>query len=259
MASTTVFTTTELLESILTHLPTKDLLLSQGVNKTWQKTITGSPTLQRALFFQPAPATLPTTRNKKYTLNPLLTTETTVSTLDAALPDYWGFAMDPFHSTSTRVRAQNAARPTPIQTLQHHLRRHGDRRQPHHRPPGARQHAAERSDPIARLCAARQSRQRALAQRSHAVHGLAAGRARAGASLAEFVAEICGSFGDWERARVARGRWWEAKWSVPLGRGAEGPVSGLELEETVNGLLRTGRAGPFRWELCGGRDWKLER
>lgn len=48
-----VFSTAELLESILHELPTKDLLLAQAVSKHWKATIDNSPKLQRALFFKP--------------------------------------------------------------------------------------------------------------------------------------------------------------------------------------------------------------
>lgn len=52
-ASARVFATTELLESILLQAPTRTLLLSQRVDKTWQATISGSTKLQQALFFMP--------------------------------------------------------------------------------------------------------------------------------------------------------------------------------------------------------------
>lgn len=50
-----LYAVTELLEDILLHLPLKDLLLSQRVNKHFKATIDGSLKLQRALFFSPAP------------------------------------------------------------------------------------------------------------------------------------------------------------------------------------------------------------
>ena len=49
----TVFETTELLESILFQLPTRDLLLGQRVSKRWQAVIGISRKLQRALFLEP--------------------------------------------------------------------------------------------------------------------------------------------------------------------------------------------------------------
>ncbi|KAJ6537697.1 hypothetical protein B0H19DRAFT_1180680 [Mycena capillaripes] len=58
-AKVTVASTPELLELILTHLPMRDLLVAAPlVSKTWQ-TITLSPTLQRALFFQADPSSEP--------------------------------------------------------------------------------------------------------------------------------------------------------------------------------------------------------
>lgn len=48
-----VFNTVELLESILLHLPTKDVLLAQRVSKSWKGTVTGSLRLQKALFLVP--------------------------------------------------------------------------------------------------------------------------------------------------------------------------------------------------------------
>lgn len=43
----------ELLEAILLHLPTRDLLLSQGVSRHWKEIVDESIALQRALFFEP--------------------------------------------------------------------------------------------------------------------------------------------------------------------------------------------------------------
>lgn len=54
-----VFTTTELLEEILAHLPTKDLLFAQGICRTWKNCIASSQRLQRGLFFQ-----IPETRSE---------------------------------------------------------------------------------------------------------------------------------------------------------------------------------------------------
>ncbi|KAJ7125345.1 hypothetical protein C8R44DRAFT_137047 [Mycena epipterygia] len=59
-AKDTVMSTPELLELTLAQLPMRDLLLSAPlVCKTWQA-ITLSPTVQRALFFQPDPQSEPT-------------------------------------------------------------------------------------------------------------------------------------------------------------------------------------------------------
>ncbi|KAJ6538530.1 hypothetical protein DFH09DRAFT_1177151 [Mycena vulgaris] len=58
-AQDVVIFTPELLELVLSHLPIRDLLITAPlVSKTWQ-TITLSPTLQRALFFQPDPSAEP--------------------------------------------------------------------------------------------------------------------------------------------------------------------------------------------------------
>ncbi|KAF8197251.1 hypothetical protein K438DRAFT_1967489 [Mycena galopus ATCC 62051] len=65
-AGNTVMSTPELLERTLAHLPMSDLLITAPLfSKTWQAT-TLTPTLQRALFFQPDPTS--TTRIP----NPLL-------------------------------------------------------------------------------------------------------------------------------------------------------------------------------------------
>lgn len=45
----------ELLDGILEHAPTKDLLLQQRVNKTWQVTIQRSIPMQKKLFLKPNP------------------------------------------------------------------------------------------------------------------------------------------------------------------------------------------------------------
>nr|POF18497.1 hypothetical protein CFP56_63041 [Quercus suber] len=52
-AANAVFDTVELLESILLHLPMKDLLLSQRVSRAFRMTVLGSRVLQQALFFVP--------------------------------------------------------------------------------------------------------------------------------------------------------------------------------------------------------------
>jgi hypothetical protein len=43
----------EVLEAILSHLPTLDLIVATGVNKTFRTIVKNSPTLQRNLFFRP--------------------------------------------------------------------------------------------------------------------------------------------------------------------------------------------------------------
>ena len=48
-----VFYTNELLETILLSLPMKDLLLSQGVSKSWRALTFSSIRLRRALFLEP--------------------------------------------------------------------------------------------------------------------------------------------------------------------------------------------------------------
>ncbi|KXT01652.1 hypothetical protein AC578_2763 [Pseudocercospora eumusae] len=53
MATSKVYDTVELLESILLELPIRDVLLAQRVAKSWQQTISGSIKLQRSLFFKP--------------------------------------------------------------------------------------------------------------------------------------------------------------------------------------------------------------
>lgn len=45
--------TTELRETIISHLPPRDVLLAQRVSRTWHATIKGSLMLQRALGFVP--------------------------------------------------------------------------------------------------------------------------------------------------------------------------------------------------------------
>ena len=55
-AAQKVFAVRELLESILLLLPTRDLLLSQRVNRFFRNTITGSSLLQEALFLRATPA-----------------------------------------------------------------------------------------------------------------------------------------------------------------------------------------------------------
>ena len=66
-----VLSSPELLEAVLIHLPMRDVLITAlRLNRTWNATITNSPTLQRYLFFAPiiqSPADEP-----KWTQNPLL-------------------------------------------------------------------------------------------------------------------------------------------------------------------------------------------
>ncbi|OQO11958.1 hypothetical protein B0A51_16867 [Rachicladosporium sp. CCFEE 5018] len=62
MAANSVLSLPELLESIITHLDTKTLLLSQRVSKQWQAVITSSDELQCLLFFRQRPAVQRRTR-----------------------------------------------------------------------------------------------------------------------------------------------------------------------------------------------------
>jgi hypothetical protein len=60
----------ELFETILSHLPIRDLLLhAQLVSRTWHRIISSSPTLQKCLFFAPSPSPL-SGASREY--NPLL-------------------------------------------------------------------------------------------------------------------------------------------------------------------------------------------
>ena len=52
-ATTRALELPELLENILHHLPTKDLLLAQRVSKHWLHLIKGSKSLRQALFYEP--------------------------------------------------------------------------------------------------------------------------------------------------------------------------------------------------------------
>jgi hypothetical protein len=53
-ASQTVFSTPELLESVLEQLPLRSLLVdAQRVNRSWLQAVTSSPSLQQKLFFEP--------------------------------------------------------------------------------------------------------------------------------------------------------------------------------------------------------------
>ncbi|KAK3717978.1 hypothetical protein LTR37_005404 [Vermiconidia calcicola] len=72
-----VFDTVELLETILLELPTRDLLLSQRVNKQWAAVIQSSRKLQQALFLESvsrSPMSLGTVDKANCTVrvNPLL-------------------------------------------------------------------------------------------------------------------------------------------------------------------------------------------
>ncbi|PKY06161.1 hypothetical protein P168DRAFT_316181 [Aspergillus campestris IBT 28561] len=70
-AITTVFSTHELLESILLQVDLRTLLTSaQRVNRTWHDLIRSSLPLQRTLFFAPQDDIQ---KNTEYTYNPLLT------------------------------------------------------------------------------------------------------------------------------------------------------------------------------------------
>ena len=51
-ARSKVFGITELLETVLTHLPARDLLMCERINKTWHAVIKESNTLQEKLFYR---------------------------------------------------------------------------------------------------------------------------------------------------------------------------------------------------------------
>ncbi|KAK3691902.1 hypothetical protein LTR37_018333 [Vermiconidia calcicola] len=72
-----IFDTVELLETILFELPTRDLLLSQRVNKRWAAVVRSSRKLQQALFFEsvsktPLTLDIASTANCSVRANPLL-------------------------------------------------------------------------------------------------------------------------------------------------------------------------------------------
>lgn len=80
-ARSRAFGVTEIFEHILVSLPIRDLLLAQRISKHFQQVIEDSITLQRALFFKPAPAT----RDGKAVtpvINPLLAKPTRLSPRD---------------------------------------------------------------------------------------------------------------------------------------------------------------------------------
>ena len=56
VAETRALGTAELLEAILIRLPTRDLLLAQGVSTTWRDAIVASIRCQKALFLIPCNA-----------------------------------------------------------------------------------------------------------------------------------------------------------------------------------------------------------
>jgi hypothetical protein len=64
-ACSRVFSTTELLEAILSHLPPVHLLHAQLISRTFNTLITSSPKLQQLLFFRPS-------STKEWIINPLL-------------------------------------------------------------------------------------------------------------------------------------------------------------------------------------------
>jgi hypothetical protein len=69
---------TEIIEGILSALPTRDLLLAQRVSRQWQDIILASPALQQKLFMQPVPYAV-SSRNPVQ-VNPLL---------DSILPSFY--------------------------------------------------------------------------------------------------------------------------------------------------------------------------
>lgn len=62
-----IFSIPELFETVLFHLPLRNLLLVQSVCRQWKKTIDDSPALQQKLFFRPVPD-----RTQEPEFNPLL-------------------------------------------------------------------------------------------------------------------------------------------------------------------------------------------
>jgi hypothetical protein len=54
-----VLNTTELLERILAHLPSRKIFVIQGVSKHWKKVISTSPDIQETLFLRPTPPERP--------------------------------------------------------------------------------------------------------------------------------------------------------------------------------------------------------
>ena len=67
-----VLSTPELLIEILSRLDMRTLLLSQRVSRFWQGLVTGTPALQRSLFFEPITAKSNTELTQGRQINPLL-------------------------------------------------------------------------------------------------------------------------------------------------------------------------------------------
>ena len=67
-----VLSTPELLVEILSGLDMRTLLLSQRVSRFWQGLVTGTPALQRLLFFEPIAAKSNAELTKHREINPLL-------------------------------------------------------------------------------------------------------------------------------------------------------------------------------------------
>ncbi|KAL4982248.1 hypothetical protein BDW68DRAFT_182747 [Aspergillus falconensis] len=67
-----VFLLPELLEAVLSHLPQRDLLLAQRVNRTWHDVISSSRLLQQRLFFQTTRSRMQLQEGFTVVFNPLL-------------------------------------------------------------------------------------------------------------------------------------------------------------------------------------------
>ncbi|KAJ6508651.1 hypothetical protein C8R45DRAFT_448958 [Mycena sanguinolenta] len=117
-----VLSTPELLEQILVQLPLRDLLVAAPlVSKTW-RAVTLSPTLQRALFFEPDPLASPSKRVQ----NPLLVEtfppfafcegELWPGSLDAIEAMPWSRAPDAFKRKEASWRRMLVSQP-PVQTI----------------------------------------------------------------------------------------------------------------------------------------------
>ncbi|KAF2232139.1 hypothetical protein EV356DRAFT_517626 [Viridothelium virens] len=97
MSSKRVLEVPELLESILSHLSPRDLLLSQRVSRTWASLIASSPPLQRRLFFLPDWSNCVPSSSFP-TPPPTITTTTTTTTTDTSPSS--STSTPPFHPTA---------------------------------------------------------------------------------------------------------------------------------------------------------------
>ena len=94
MACAQALSVPELLELILLHLPPKDLLMSQRVDRYWQETIRNSASLQKALFLLPGEADDTHTTCIKATLQRLSAGYLHDNKMNARLPE-GGVAINP--------------------------------------------------------------------------------------------------------------------------------------------------------------------